>query len=98
MSRKDIDIHDTRQTLWARSRGRCEVCGELLNPATWQMAHRIPQTKAFLRAHGAKVIHHPLNLSAAHPMCNVKVSLQNKPMERARLVQRIEEEMQCKFT
>lgn len=69
---------------------RCRVCGK---PAT-QLAHRIPQTKQNVKHYGERVIHHPYNLAWVCGLaCNDAVSISNHPVDRARLLARIYDEL-----
>ena len=79
MSRKSLQIMETREKLWTRSRGLCEHCGEPIDYMGFEMAHVIPQRKHWLKKYGEQVIHHADNLRATHATarCNNGVSIGN---------------------
>jgi len=84
----------TRMLVFNRSHGRCEVCGKHISYLEFQMAHRIPQRKHFIKKYGKEVIHHYMNFAATCGLaCNNKVSIGNHPVEIAQLVERIREEL-----
>jgi len=83
---------ETRALVYNRAHGYCEVCGIPLEYTSYQMAHRIPQRKHFLKQHGKEVIHHYLNFAATCSLqCNNKVSIGNHPVAQEKLVQEIRE-------
>lgn len=79
--------------------GRCWICHERIRYSTAQLAHRIPQTKGYLKKYGAKVIHHRLNMMITCPLCNSSALLDPKthPGEAAALAERIETELGNNF-
>ena len=79
MSRKSLQIMETREKLWTRSRGMCEHCGGPIDYMGFEMAHVIPQRKHWLKRYGEQVIHHPDTIRATHATarCNNGVSLGN---------------------
>lgn len=93
MKSKEHDtIAETRVRVWNRAGGMCEVCGEDLSWATFQMAHRIPQRKWLLKKYGKEVIHHHMNLAATCSLrCNNAVSIAAHPVEISSLVEQIQE-------
>jgi len=81
---------ETRTRVFARSRGRCEVCGQAIVPWSFQLAHRIPQRKHFLKKYGEEVIHHEKNLAAVCSLkCNDAVSIAQRPKDIEALVEEI---------
>ena len=82
-------MNETRIIVFNRSGGFCEVCGKPIDYA-YQMAHRIPQRKHFVKKYGKAVIHHPLNFRATCGLrCNNAVSIGNHPLEIERIVEEI---------
>ena len=79
MSRKSLQIMETRDALWNRSRGLCEYCGQPIDYMGFEMAHVIPQRKHWLKKYGEAVIHHAENMRATHATarCNNGVSIGN---------------------
>lgn len=74
----------------------CEVCGQPLTMSNAQLAHRIPQTKGYLKQYGKDVIHHELNLACVCSLdCNSAVLLDPKthPIEAQELIYRIKEDV-----
>ena len=67
MSRKDIEIMDTKMLVFTRDGWRCRYCGA---GGHLQLAHRIPQTKANIAKYGKEIIHHPDNLETTCPTHN----------------------------
>ncbi len=73
---------------------RCEVCGKRLTLDNAQLAHRIPQTKAYIKKYGKQIIHHELNLACVCSLrCNSAVLLDPKthPVEALELIEKIRE-------
>lgn len=77
MTEKEADqLRETRMYVLNRAAWCCENCGRELTSAGFQLAHRIPQRKPFLKRYGKKIIHHPANLRAVCcEGCNATVSL-----------------------
>lgn len=93
--REQERYQETRKLVFTRAHGRCEVCGRPLNYFTFQMGHRIPQRKHFLKQHGREVIHHYMNFAATCSLrCNNAVSIGNHPVEISQLVQKIIQEIE----
>jgi 5-methylcytosine-specific restriction endonuclease McrA len=79
MSRKDLEIYETKIAVFTRDGWRCQYCGA---GGHLQLAHRVPQTKANLRKYGVHVIHHPDNLTTTCPRCNDRALVgQDKALE-----------------
>lgn len=90
----NLDIYDTKIRVYARCRGRCEVCGKPISIYQMQMAHKIPSTKFYLKKYGEEVIHNDMNLVATCSLrCNDSVLLDPKthPIEAKELIEKIKE-------
>lgn len=84
----------TRMLVYNRSHGHCEVCGEPISYFGYQMGHRIPQRKYFIKRYGQEVIHHYMNFAATCSLqCNNAVSIGNHPVAIEELVQAIQEDI-----
>lgn len=92
--REQLEYEHTRMLVYNRAHGRCEVCGEPIEYLTYQMGHRIPQRKHFMKKYGKDVIHHYMNFAATCSLpCNNAVSIGNKPVAIQQLVSEIQEEL-----
>lgn len=81
---------ELRTMVFNQAGGLCVVCGVQLDWSLFQMAHRIPQRKYFLKKYTKAVIHHPKNLAATCGLrCNNAVSIGNHPIEIQMLVEDI---------
>ena len=82
----------TRLTVMVRDGWTCQRCGA---PAEC-LAHRIAQTKTWLKKYGPEVIHHPDNLVAVcrNLACNSSFNIGNKPVQREELVSKIRAELE----
>lgn len=72
----------------------CEVCGKRLTVQNAQLAHRIPQTKGYMKRYGRRVLHHEYNLACVCSLrCNAHVLIDPKthPIEANRLIGKIKE-------
>jgi len=79
---------ERREAVLIRDGFRCRRCGKRAT----QTAHRIAQTKTWVRKYGRKVIDHPMNLvSVCSLACNDSFNIGNKPEEREALVKEIKE-------
>lgn len=94
MRSKNEEMLYTRNLVYTRAGGKCEVCGEQLDWHTYHMAHRIPQRKWLLKKYGPAVIHHPDNFAATCGLtCNNAVSIAGSPVEVERLAESIKEKL-----
>jgi hypothetical protein len=92
--RKSLAIAEMKLEKCHEQGYKCPVCGEYVDVATGELAHRIPQRRWCLARWGAKVIHHSRNLVLTHPgRCNDAVSISNHPLECERLAREIQEEL-----
>lgn len=81
-------LEDIRRFVYIRDSWRCKLCGK---PAT-QIAHKIAQTKTWIKKYGEAVIHHPLNMESVCSLaCNDACNIGNNPVEREKLVAKIRE-------
>ena len=81
--RERFNLAETRVRLMLRAGGQCEICGKPIGTTTLQLAHRIPQTKVYLRMYGKKVIHHDRNLKAVCGLeCNSKALAHGLEIQR----------------
>jgi hypothetical protein len=98
MTAKETEaFYRTREHCWVRSAGICEAdgCAEPLDYTGFQLAHRIPQRKHFLRKYGKDVIHHRFNVRAVcSERCNAAVSIAQQPEEIEELVRQIRADLQ----
>lgn len=76
---------------------KCEKCGKPLTAFDSQLAHRVPQTKGYLKKYGKKVIHHKLNMACVCSLkCNAAMLCDPKtrPIDAKRLLEKINEELE----
>lgn len=92
-SRESLDYMAKRFYVFNRAGGRCETCGDPISVGVFHMAHRIPQTKYFIRKYGKEIVHHELNFAATCPTdgCNSAQDIRNHPVEVDELAQHIQE-------
>ena len=88
MSRKDLEVYETKSQVFERDGWKCHYCGK---PAPLQLAHRIPQTKRNLKKYGPEVIHHPLNLITTCDECNDKALVGQNWAEEQSIVEEIQD-------
>ena len=92
--REQLEYEETRILVFNMAGGKCEVCGAPLEYTTFQLAHRIPQRKHFVKKYGKEVIHHEFNLAATCGLkCNNAVSIGGKPTAVESLATSIREEI-----
>lgn len=61
---------------------------------TPQLAHRVIKSKKNLEKYGPEIIHHRFNLAPACSLvCNGTVNIENKPMQKKRLIAAIRAEI-----
>lgn len=90
MSRKDLDIYETRLNVATRAKFCCEVCGVSLPLDKGELAHRIPQRAHLIEKFTPAVIHHNMNFKWTCPgACNSAVSIGGSPAEQERLADAI---------
>ncbi len=90
-----LKYEETRIDVYNRARGKCEVCNSPIEYLTYQMAHKIPQSKMYLKKYGKEVIHHRLNFVATCGLiCNGRASISGWPLEIDELVQKIRLELE----
>lgn len=85
--RQRFKAQQQRVRIWNREQGRCFVCGG----EGYELAHRIPKTKAYLKRYGKEIIEHDLNKLLTCSACNQSVLIDPKthPIEAAELVEQI---------
>lgn len=92
--REQLKYEQTRIDVYNRAHGRCEECGAPIQYDTYQMAHKIPQSKMYLKKYGKEVIHHRLNFSATCSLiCNGRSSIGCWPLKIDELVLEIRQEL-----
>jgi hypothetical protein len=92
--REQLRYIENRFYVYNRAGGRCEACGEAIGISSFQMAHRIPQTKYFVKKFGKGVIHHRDNFAATCSLgCNSSMDIRNHPVEVAELAEAIQEKI-----
>lgn len=92
--REQLAYERTRLMVYNRAHGRCEVCGKPIEYHTYQMGHRIPQRRHFVKKYGKAIIHHHLNMAATCSLrCNNAVSIGNHPIAIEELVSQIQEDI-----
>lgn len=98
ITRHGLATTDERESLYARARGRCEACGEMVEYTLFEVAHRIANSVANRKRYGRRVIDHPLNKAVTHRngyrgrACNDAVLCGGNPAACAEIVRRIEAE------
>lgn len=95
--KKKQEYYEFRLRMLNRSRGKCEVCGKPITFETMQLAHKIPQTKFYLRHYGKKVLHNANNLVVCCSLrCNSAVLLSpaTHPIEAKKLIEKIQSELE----
>ena len=82
---KKIQIYNMRGAI-------CEGCKKNIPFSEAQLAHRIPQTKMYLKKYGTNIIHHNKNLALVCSLdCNSSVNIGGNPMAIKKLVEDIQE-------
>ena len=92
----ELKIFETKLRVYARCRGKCEVCGKPMSIYEMQMAHRVPKTKFYLKKYGKEIVHNDMNLAATCSLkCNSSVLLDPKthPIEAQELIEKIKESL-----
>lgn len=91
-----LNVYDMKILKCEKQHYKCGVCGELINPYTCQLAHRIPKTKFYLKLYGKKIIHHEFNMIAVCSLkCNSAVLCDPKtrPVEAQALIEEIKKDL-----
>lgn len=89
MTQREAFVCEDRKRRIIAERTICEVCGK----QGTQLAHRIPQTKANIKACGKAVVHHEKNLALVCGLaCNAAVNIEHDPLAKWRLLKEIESE------
>ena len=91
-NKQKLEAIEMKELLIVECGSRCQVCGELVNSQTAQLAHRIPKTKFYLKKYGDKVINSPLNLVVVCGLkCNAAVLCNpaTRPIEAEELIEKI---------
>lgn len=69
--RARFELYEERLRIYSRDGGICQACGEPVDINSFQVAHRIANTKANRSRWGTRVIDHPINKATTHPgRCN----------------------------
>ena len=95
-NREKLEADETKQNIIATMGYRCEVCGNPVNYFTAQIAHRIPQTRAYMQKYGKDIMHHPFNLAVTCCLkCNSAVLLNpaTNPIKASELIKIIKEDL-----
>lgn len=90
-------LYDQRERIYAKQLGRCADCGRIYRShQEMEMAHRLAESEANIRAYGYNVIDHDLNKGlvcrekwAGHD-CNSALLLDGKPAIARALVREIQ--------
>lgn len=77
---------ELRTRLYAQAGARCEVCGESVDFLSFQLAHRIADSRANRMAWGDHVVDSHHNLAVAHARCNDGANIGGNPCACRRLV------------
>ena len=93
---KDYDKKFTQKMI--QNRQCCEVCGKLLVNMQPQLAHRIHKPKGKKKRHSMnlapEIIDHEFNLALVCSLgCNSKVLIDHKPLRKAELLTRIQDDL-----
>jgi Fe2+ or Zn2+ uptake regulation protein len=94
--RKRIEYQEKKIEILNKRGWLCEKCGKPLDVRNAQLAHRIPQTKGYLKQYGKDVIHHELNMACVCSLgCNSAILLDPKthPIEAKELIEKIKERL-----
>ena len=96
-NKEKIEAEEHKYHLYCLANKKCQVCGkDIFDYSQAQLAHRIPKSKLNLAKYGKEVIHHPLNMAIVCSLtCNssVIVSPAARPVEAAKLVEKIKKEI-----
>lgn len=106
--REELEMMEMKLLKKIEQDGLCPKCGKPI-PSGAQLAHRInqgPNNKRNLEKRfkdefgpgiGKKIIYHPLNMVLSCPgRCNSSFLVDNKPLERARLINKILDDIRGK--
>lgn len=92
VTRAGLALYEERLSIYSRDSGICQACGDPVDINSFEVAHRIANTKANRKRFGAHVIDHSLNKATTHPgRCNSAMNIGNNPGKCAELIRRIEE-------
>ncbi len=85
---------EAREAIFARDGWLCQNCGQPIRLGSPQLAHRIPQSKMYLKRYSAEIIHHPDNLASVCSLaCNDALDIRGHPLEVAALVEKISSQL-----
>lgn len=88
---------ELRLSIFKRDKFICKVCGKPLCFGQGQIAHRIKNSKMYLKLYGDEVINHPYNLvSVCSLKCNASVDVGYKDELVKELVERITKDLESK--
>ncbi len=92
MSRRSEALRKQREDLYRDQLGYCATCGMPVAYHDCELAHKIPEAKWAIKKWGRGVIDHWMNKAITHRgECNDAQNIQNRPVECARLVEKIVE-------
>lgn len=98
--RISFDTREMKMKKNREQRGYCPACNKQLLAGA-QLAHRINQgpnnirnlereySGEYGRGIGKRIIHHPLNMALTCPGCNHKSLIDNRPVDRVKLIRAI---------
>ncbi len=95
MTRRALELQDTRVRLYARQQGLCKACKQPISYTDCQLAHRIANTKTNRRVYGEEVVDHWMNKALTHAgNCNDSMNLGMRPVEAGVLAALIRKEIE----
>ena len=90
MSRKDLDISETRTGVAILAGYLCKTCHKSLPADVGELAHKIPNRDHLVKKYSAGVIHHIMNFEwTCAGDCNDAVSIGGDPVAQTELANRI---------
>ena len=92
---KILDLHEKRESIFARDGYLCKVCGKPIRNGMPQLAHRIAKTRANKAKYSDAIINHPLNLlSVCSLRCNSACNIGYNPAACVELVAEIIDDLE----
>lgn len=78
--RAHFELWEERLRIYSRDGGICQACGEPVDINSFEVAHKIANTKANRKHYGEAIIDHPLNKATTHAgRCNSAMNCGFKP-------------------
>lgn len=85
-----FELWEERLRIYSRDGGICQACGQPVDINSFEVAHKIANTKANRKHYGDAIIDHPLNKATTHAgRCNSAMNCGFKPDKCREIVEEI---------